>query len=54
MDDSNKFDGIDYMNTFACRIRVMHELVREVLSGQIENGYSIIDIGGARVSGPRS
>lgn len=46
MHSINKFDGIDYANTFAKRISVMHELVKSVLSGQLSKGDNIIDIGG--------
>ena len=46
MDSITKFNGIDYANTFAKRISVMHELVKNVLSGQLNKGDVIIDIGG--------
>lgn len=46
MDSITKFDGIDYTNTFARKISVMHELVKNVLSGQLSTGDDIIDIGG--------
>lgn len=46
MDSITKFNGIDYANTFAKRIGVMHELVRNVLQGQLNKGDCIIDIGG--------
>jgi len=46
MDSITKFNGIDYANTFAKRISVMHELVKNVLSGQLKKGDCVIDIGG--------
>ncbi len=46
MDSITKFNGIDYANTFAKRISVIHELVKTVLSGQLSRGDNIIDIGG--------
>lgn len=46
MDSITKFNGIDYTNTFAKRISIMHELVKNVLSGQLNKGDVIIDIGG--------
>jgi predicted ATP-dependent serine protease len=46
MDSITKFNGIDYANTFAKRISVMHELVKDVLSGHLNKGNVIIDIGG--------
>lgn len=46
MDSITKFNGIDYANTFAKRISVMHELVKNVLSSQLNKGDVIIDIGG--------
>lgn len=46
MDSITKFNGIDYANTFAKRISVMHELVKDVLPGQLNKGDCIIDIGG--------
>jgi len=46
MDSITKFNGIDYANTFAKRISVMHGLVKNVLSGQLSKGNNIIDIGG--------
>ena len=46
MDSITKFNGIDYANTFAKRIGVMHELVKDVLSGHLNKGDVIIDIGG--------
>ena len=53
MNNLNKFDGVDYANTFARRISVMHELVKNVLSGLIIKGYDIIDIGGGPGIGAR-
>jgi len=41
-----KFNNIDYANTFAKRIGVMHELVRNVLQSQLNKGDFIIDLGG--------
>ncbi len=46
LDSISKFNGIDYANTFAKRISVMHELVKNVLQGQLNKGDIIIDIGG--------
>ncbi|WAM22345.1 MAG: hypothetical protein OI717_00020 (plasmid) [Candidatus Methanoperedens sp.] len=46
MDSITKFNGIDYANTFAKRISVMHELVKNVLSGHLNKSDVIIDIGG--------
>lgn len=46
MDSITKFNGIDYANTFAKRISVMHDLIRNVLSDHLKNGDTIIDIGG--------
>ncbi|MBE0524536.1 MAG: hypothetical protein IBX40_09435 [Methanosarcinales archaeon] len=46
MDNITKFDGIDYTNTFAKRIGVMHELIENILSEYIDNRDSILDIGG--------
>jgi len=46
MDNITKFDGIDYTNTFAKRISVMHELIENILSEYVYNGDSILDIGG--------
>lgn len=53
MDNSRKFDGVDYKNTFAQSISTMYELVREVLSAQICNGDHILDIGGGPGMGAR-
>ena len=53
MNNITKFNGVDYTNTFATRIGVMHELVKEVLSTQISNGDSVIDIGGGPGMGAR-
>ena len=46
MDSITKFNDIDYANTFAKRISVMHELVRSVLPGHLNNGDCVIDLGG--------
>ena len=46
MDSITKFNNIDYANTFAKRIGVMHELVRNVLQGQLNKGDCVIDLGG--------
>ncbi len=46
MDSISKFNGIDYANTFAKKISVMHELIKDVLSGHLNKGDVIIDIGG--------
>ncbi len=46
MDNIKKFDGMNYANTFAKKISVMHELVKSVLSDLISKGDNIIDIGG--------
>ena len=46
MDSITKFNNIDYPNTFAKRIGVMHELVRNILQGQLNTGDCIIDLGG--------
>ncbi len=46
MDSITKFNNIDYANTFAKKIGVMHELVKNVLSGHLNEGDVIIDIGG--------
>ena len=53
MDGFTKFDGIDYANTFAKRISVMYELVKDVLSGQLRKGDEIIDLGGGPGMGAR-
>ncbi len=53
MDNITKFNGVDYTNTFAARIGVMHELVKEVLSKQISNWDHVIDIGGGPGMGAR-
>ena len=53
MDNITKFNGVDYTNTFAARIGVMHELVKEVLSKQISNGDYVIGIGGGPGMGAR-
>jgi|GEM_PF-1195120 len=53
MDNITKFNGVDYTNTFATRIGVMHELVKEVLSTQISKGDCVIDIGGGPGMGAR-
>lgn len=53
MDSFKKFDGMDYANTFARRISIMHELVRDVLSRQIRKGDEVIDIGGGPGMGAR-
>jgi len=46
MDSITKFNGIDYANTFAKRISVMHELVKNVLSSHLNKDDVVIDIGG--------
>ncbi len=53
MDNSRKFNGVDYKNTFAQRISAMHKLVGQVLSAQICNGDHILDIGGGPGMGAR-
>jgi len=53
MDNITKFNGVDYTNTFATRIGVMHELVKEVLSKRISNRDCVIDIGGGPGMGAR-
>jgi hypothetical protein len=53
MNSITKFEGIDYTNTFANKIHVMHELVKNVLSGQLSKGDNIIDIGGGPGMGAR-
>jgi hypothetical protein len=53
MDSITKFDGIDYANTFAKKINVMHELVKSILSSQLREGDEIIDIGGGPGMGAR-
>ncbi len=55
MDNNNsrKFDGVDYKNTFAKSISTMYELVGQVLSAQICNGDHILDIGGGPGMGAR-
>ena len=53
MDNIKKFNGVDYTNTFAARIGVMHELVKEVLSTRISNSDCVIDIGGGPGMGAR-
>ena len=53
MDNITKFNGVDYTNTFATRIGVMHKLVKEVLSTQISNRDCVIDIGGGPGMGAR-
>ncbi|MBC2702304.1 MAG: hypothetical protein HF976_13040 [ANME-2 cluster archaeon] len=53
MDNITKFNGVDYTNTFATSIGVMHELVKEVLSKRISNGDHVIDIGGGPGMGAR-
>jgi len=54
MDSFKKFDRMDYANTFARRISIMHELVRDVLSSQIRKGCLIIDLGGGPGMGART
>ena len=53
METYEKFGGIDYTNTFARRISIMHELVKDVLSGQLRKMDVIIDIGGGPGMGAR-
>jgi len=53
MDNITKFNGVDYTNTFATSIGVMHELVKEILSKRISNGDYVIDIGGGPGMGAR-
>jgi len=53
MDSFKKFEGIDYANTFARRISVMHELVKDALSRQIRKVDEVIDIGGGPGMGAR-
>ena len=53
METFEKFDGIDYANTFARRISIMHELIKDVLSGQLRKMDIIIDIGGGPGMGAR-
>ena len=53
MDNIAKFDGVDYTSTFASRIGVMHELVKEVLSTQVSHHDCVIDIGGGPGMGAR-
>ena len=53
MDSITKFESIDYANTFAKKINVMHELVKSVLPGQLKEGEVIIDLGGGPGMGAR-
>ena len=53
MDGITRFDGMDYANTFARRINIMHGLVKKVLSGQLSKGDNVIDIGGGPGMGAR-
>ena len=53
MDNITKFNGMDYTSTFATRIGVMHELVKEALSTRISNRDCVIDIGGGPGMGAR-
>ncbi len=53
MNNITKFNGVDYTNTFATRIGVMHELVKEILSTQMSNKDCVIDIGGGPGMGAR-
>lgn len=53
MNNITKFNDVDYTNTFATSIGVMHELVKEVLSKQISNRDCVIDIGGGPGMGAR-
>jgi SAM-dependent methyltransferase len=53
METFEKFDGIDYANTFARRISIMHELIKDVLSRQLRKMDVIIDIGGGPGMGAR-
>ncbi len=53
MDSFTKFDGIDYANSFAKRISIMHALVKDILSGLLKKGDVIIDIGGGPGMGAR-
>lgn len=46
MDGITKFNNIDYANTFAKRISVMHKLVKNALKGRLKKSDVIIDIGG--------
>lgn len=52
-DAFGKFDGIDYANTFARRISVMHELVKDILALHLRKNEEIIDIGGGPGMGAR-
>lgn len=53
MNNITKFNGVDYTSTYAARIGVMHELVKEVLSGQISDRDRVIDMGGGPGMGAR-
>ncbi len=53
MENVRKFEGMDYLKTFARRINVMHELVKNVLSSQLRKGDDIIDLGGGPGMGAR-
>lgn len=53
MNNITKFEGIDYTNTFAKKINDMHELVKNVLLGQLSKGDHIVDIGGGPGIGAR-
>ena len=46
MDNITKFDGLDYNNTFASKIKVMHTLIKDIMSDQLCDGDTIIDMGG--------
>ena len=53
MEQNTKFDGMDYMKSFASKISTMHELIKSLLQDHICDGDIIIDIGGGPGMGAR-
>jgi ubiquinone/menaquinone biosynthesis C-methylase UbiE len=53
MEQNTKFDGMDYMKSFASKISTMHELIKTLLQDHICDGDVIIDIGGGPGMGAR-
>ncbi|MCD4843608.1 MAG: class I SAM-dependent methyltransferase [Methanosarcinales archaeon] len=53
MEQNTKFDGIDYMKSFASKISTMHELIKTLLQDHICDGDIVIDIGGGPGMGAR-
>lgn len=53
MDKISKFDGIDYIKSYASKISTMHELIKTLLQDHVCDGDIIIDIGGGPGMGAR-